>query len=324
MKKEEPRKGVFITIVVLLVIFLPLSVVSFVLYIQYGDTIDKKSEENPNHEFFYNNQLYFYNKEDTLLGKYVCKNSSSACGLASSVLDDHLYSLDYYKSTELEMDIINDRYVFLIDDTNLTDAKPFLYDILNERIMTTYSSVKNYGIGIEDDLFVVADANLKYAVLSLAEEPKIVVPFDYDFLGIANLVNQDKNKIMKDLFVGYKEGKWYLVDPSGAVLTVPINDEIVSYNGQSIITKHIDGFSLVNYRNINILPNEVYQKLSFTGKYLNILEESNEFYVFDLSSNASLMDPIVVKETDQITTRISDDKLEVILNDEVVKTLSIS
>lgn len=324
MKTEKPKKGVLITIIILLVIFLPLSILSFVLHEMDKNDPKNNVVENPNHDLYFQGKLYFYDKNDKLLGTYTCKYDENHCKLASNSIDDNLYSLDYYKPEELQIDIIQDRYAF-ITDSELEIPKVILYDIVNKRTMTTYNSVKNYGIGIEDNLFIVSDADLNFGVLSLESDPSIVISFDYSFLGIANLLNEDQNKIMNDFFVGKKENNWYLVDPNDAVLTDPITREIVSYNGQSIITKDPTGYYLVNYNNKNLLEDESYANLSFTGKYLNILDNYNDFYVYDIGTKQNITEKIHVANKDKITSRITENgKLEIVQNDQVIQTTNIN
>jgi len=65
--------------------------------------------------------------------------------------------------------------------------------------------------------------------------------------------------------------------------------------------------------------------LSFTSKYLNILEGFNDFYVKDLATTKDLIEPIHIKNTDTITSQINEDgDLEIIQNDKVVQTVAIS
>lgn len=320
---EAPKKGVLRTIIVLLCLFFPLSVLSFALHLLNAPT-EENVIDNPNHEFYYQGKLYFYDTNHSLLGTYPCESSMEYCNFASSMIDDNMYALDYYKSDDLAIDVIDSKYAFLVDQQS-QNPNPFLYDIQKGRVITKYSSVKNYGIGIEENLFIVGDQELKYGVLSLDREPRIVVDFDYDFLGIANFVNEDENKIMKDLFVGYKNNSWYLLDANGAVLTDAVDKQIVSYNGKHIITKDDQGYYLVNYQNKNQLEEERYVSLSFVGKYINVIDNYNDFYVYDITSKENLIEPIHIRNNDTITSKINDlGKLEIIQNDKVIQVVEIA
>ncbi len=280
--------------------------------------------DNPNHEFLYNGKLYFYNTTGKLLGTYSCKNPDGICDYATSTTDDNLYSLDYYPNTEAKIPIIHDRYAFLVDGEN-KNASPFLYDIIDSRIViSSYSSVKNYGIGIENDTFIVGNENLKYGVLSLKEEPYIPIKFDYDYIGTANILDEEENKLMGDFFAVYKDHFWYLLDANGATLTTAIKNEIVTYNGQNIIVKSDNGYDLIDYQDNIILQTGPFQKLSFTGRYLNVLEKDNTFYVYDIAASSMITTPQTIRLNDKITSRINDKgKLEVVLNEKVIETVEI-
>jgi len=321
---KDHQKGVFVTIIVLLVIFLPLSVFSFVLHLMNEPDAETKQPDNPTHQFQYNGSLYFYNLAGVLIGKYDCQNKNGVCDYATSSTDDKLYSVDYYPNEDAKITSINNRYAFLVDSESLSTAKPFLYDIVNGRIITTYSSVKNYGLGIENDLFIVGNDSLKYGVLSLKQDPVVKVKFDFDYLGIANFINDDENKLMSDFFVGYKDKTWVLLDMNGAILTDALSREIVSYNGKNIITKDDSGYYLVDYQDNILLPNGPFQKLSFTGKYLNIYDFNQQFYVYDIVSSNNISTPITIRSSDKVSSRINEvGNLEVIQNEKIVETIPL-
>ena len=324
MQTQTNRKGVLITIIVLLILFIPLSICSFFLHLQKNNN-NQNIDSNPNHEFYHSGKLYFYGLESQLLGTYSCQNEKEKCNLAKNTLEDSKYSLDYYQPEDTLINPIKERYAFIEDKENENESKVIFYDIKNERIMTTYNAVKNYGIGIENDLYIVVDKNGKYGILSLENDPKIVVNFNYDFIGIANFINEDEEKIMNDLMAAYKDGAWYLIDQNGATLTVSIKNEIVTYNGQNIIVKKDNGYQLVNYNNLNMLEEDSYASLSFTGKYLNQLDHYHDFTIVDLNNRKHLIDPIHIKNSDNITSKLNKDgNLDIILNNETINTIPIS
>lgn len=321
MKPQEPRKGVLITIIVLLIIFIPLSICSFVLHKMDDEKGFTKHEENLNHEFYYQNKLYFYDNTDKLIGTYDCTTTN--CNYAKSTINDEKYAIDYYKTEDLETKLIQNRYAFLTDAES--NGNPFLYDVQNHRKTVSFSSIKNYGIGIEENNVIVEDDEGKFGVLSLDADPKIVIDYEYDFIGLANFINNEKNEVMNDLYVAKKAKEWFLIDKNGAVLTDPLKREIVSYNGQNIIVKDNFGYYLINYNNDEVLTESPYTSLSFTGKYLNILNQYNDFTVYDVSKKTNLIEPIHVKATDKISSQLNEKgKLEILQNEKVIETVDIS
>lgn len=325
MNNQPPKKGVLILIIVLLVIFTPLTIFSFVLHLMKGSEEANTAVENEGHEFAYQGKLYFYSKDDRLLGTYACEHPGEYCNYAVSSLDNQDYALDSYVSDDFTTSLIQDRYVFLIDGTNEKDSTPFLYDLSSERVLMRYMLVKDYGIGIENNCFIVKSTSSKYGVINLSGDIAMPIPLEYDFLGLANLVDEEEQKIIGDIYAGLKNNMWYLIGENGAVLTEPISREIVTYNGQYIITKDEDGYHLINYKNEELLEEEAYTSLSFTGKYLNVLDNYNDFYVYDIAASKKISTPIHVKNTDIVTSRINDNgKLEVLQNGNLIESVAIS
>lgn len=325
MEKNKPKKGVLITIIVLLIIFIPLTVFSFVLHAMQKDEPKNLVDKNTNHDFLFQGSLYFYNQEDKLIGTYTCSNPNGICDYATSSLNDTEYDLDPYVSVENKISLIKNQYAFLIDADKETNAKPFLYDVINQRVVTKYKSVKNYGVGFEEPYFIVENESSKFGILSLKETPAIKVKFEYDFIGVGAFLNSETNLLSNDFFMTKKDEFWYLIDQNGAVLTDGIPKPIVSYTGKNLILKDLNGYELVDYKNVSQLENGPFQVLSFTGKFVNILSKENQFYVYDLGSQTSITSPIEVKSTDKISSRINDlGKLEVVLNEKIMETVAIS
>ncbi|MCI8394063.1 MAG: hypothetical protein HFH86_01100 [Bacilli bacterium] len=324
--KNNQKKGVFITIIVLLIIFLPLSVCSFVLHLMNENKPKEKILNNPTKQFQFNNSLYFYSSLGNLLRIYECQNPTGLCDYATSKTNDQKYALDYYQQDEPQkIELIKERYAFLVDAETEENAKPFLYDVTTDHKYTSYASVKNYGIGIENDLFIVENETGKFGLLSLKENPTLKIKFEYDFLGLANFKNDDEEKLMSDFFVGLKDNAWFLLDMNGAVLTEAITSEIVSFNGKNIIVKTKDGYYLTDYQNNMVLSNGPFQNLFFTGKYLNILEKDNQFYIYDITSSSIISKTITVLPNDKITSKINENgNLDIIVNQKIVDTIALS
>lgn len=319
MNKEAPKKGAFILIIVLLVIFAPLSIISFALHIMSSNNQNQELV-NVNHDFYYQGKLYFYN-DDTLLGTYTCKSSKEFCGYVKSKSEDEKYAISSYQSLEKEIPVIQDHYVFLVDGEG---SKPFLYDIGLNKSLITYDLVNNYNIGLEQERFIVKNEQGKYGVLGLLGQIQIIVPYEYDFIGSVDFIDSDSGLLMADNFVALKDGMWYLIGNQGAILTEPVSKEIVSYTGQYIIIKDMERYSLINYQNEQVLESD-YTWLSFTGRYLNVIDLDYDFYVYDLVHNTMLIDPIPVLDTDKMTSKISEEgKLEIIQNDNVIQVVEIS
>lgn len=319
------RKGTLIMLVVLLVIFLPLTVAGF--YFHFAGTPEDVTKDNPNHDFHYDNKLWFYDADDNLIGTYECVTSN--CDYATSYINDGEYSIDSYVPSEGEdgllMDsVINNQFVFLTDFES-ADYEAFLYDIKNgvSYKTVTYTSVKDYGVGIAGNLFIVENSNHKYGVLQIGEMAQLVVPFEYDFIGLVNATDEN-GQILGDYFVAQQSGSWFILGSGGAVVSTASTEGIVTYNGTYIITKDTtDHYHLVNYQNERVLTDD-FRALSFTDRYLNCVTVNGDFYVYDLVSNAPISSSYTLLPTDIYRSLMNENgDLEIYINDRLEETIDL-
>ena len=318
MTNKKIEKSAFILIIILLVIFVPTS--SFAVYFHLNS--DSKSSTNNNHELFYDNKLWFYDAAGTLLSTYTCETSN--CGYASNTIDDASYAIDYYKQDNYDHVSLSSPYVFLTD-FNDSASKSFLYNTKTSQSFKSnaYESIKDYGIGLANDLYIVKNMTGKVGVIKLLESVTPVVPFEYDFIGLINNTNED-GKLISDYFVAKKEDAWYIISSSGAVLSSPLDKEIVTFTGNLIVVQNESSLDeLVDYEGNTILEGE-YNKISFFDKYVLITTLNNEFYLYDLNTNSIVSNTYQIDDDTKINVNKTDTKnLEIYLNDELVETVII-
>ena len=96
MQKEN--KSILVIIIVLLIIFLPLSLLG--IYLNFANVLTDKTDtdlsNNSNissNEKYKDGTLYFYDSDNNLLGTYNCV--STKCSYGKSIIDDTDYSIDY-------------------------------------------------------------------------------------------------------------------------------------------------------------------------------------------------------------------------------------
>ena len=320
------RKGTLIVIILLLVLFLPLTVAGF--YFHFHGVPNQSTMDNPNHEFHYDNQLWFYDEEHQLIGTYEC--TTSYCDYATSFTNDGQYSIDFYEPTDTEdqflMDyVIQGQFVFLTDFEN-SNQEAFLYDIKNgiSYKSITYTSVKDYGVGIAGNLFIVENSDHKYGVLQIGQTAQLVVPFEYDFLGLIDATDEN-GAVLGDYFVASQNGSWFILGSGGAVVSTASTEEIVTYNGTYIVTKDtMDHYHLVNYQNEKVLADD-FLDLSFTDRYLNCVTLNHQFYVYDLVGNAPISKSYTLVSTDSYRSLINENgDLEIYINDRLEETVDLS
>ncbi len=316
---KKVQKGALILIIILLIIFVPLACLG--LYFRFSGPVESPVKENVGKEFFFDNKLWFYKEDGSLLGIYECTTKN--CNYALNTVDDSNYGLDSFESNEDErIKIIDNRYAILND--NETSEEAFVYDIVNNTSykMAAYVSAKDYGVGLADNMLIVKNSAQKYGVIKLADTIEIVLPFEYDFIGLKNEVNSE-GKLATDYFITLKNGNWNLTDKNGATLTVDIADTIIDYTGTYIITKNNQEiYHLINYNNEAILTDD-FANLSFIDKYLSCTTVDNTFYLYDLANKKIASETYDITANDEILTDVDTNNNVVIsINDQVVETIS--
>ena len=275
-------------------------------------------DDNKEKKILYEGKLYFYDG-DKLLGTYKCKNPDDYCGYAYEHINDDIHDLDYYADGKIDhLGIINNRFAFIADTKDTSELKNadgvILYDILDGREITTYRQVKNYTIGIENNLVIVQQQSMKWGVIQLSDLPIPKIAFEYDFIGLQNQVT-DK-KIDADIFVVNKDNAYFLVDINKAKLTSDFRDHIVSYNGNSVITLTNERQYASDYEGNALLNGEGFKKLTHVSKYIGILDNSNVYYIYDYSNNTQISEYLYLEEDDVIETTVFEDgTIEIYVND---------
>lgn len=327
--KVKNKKSVLVAIIILLVVTLPLGVTGMVLKMQ-----DKKETstpkpnpavptlENPNHDFLYEGSLYFYDG-DNLIGTYSCENKDGICDYATTTYDDEPYPILSYKEEELsKISLVAKRYVFLVDAPSENEIQEIiLYDLQNQKRVTRYRAVKNYGIGIENNQFIVQNTSNKWGVITLSENGSSVsIPFEYDFIGLIN--DKKDEKIASEKYIVSKDNLWSLIGNDNSSFVTDIKEMIVTYDGKSIITKNDNLYYAKSYEGTNLFPNG-YKNLTYTGRFFNITDQNNLFYVYDSDAQKIISRSIQVNATDTIRSEINGQTLQIILNDKVIETIAI-
>lgn len=325
--KVKNKKSVLIAIIILLAITLPLGITGMVVKLQDKETPTKKPEtpipvvENPNHEFHYQGKLYFYD-DDNLLGTYECDNKDGYCDYAKTTYDDENYPILSYKEEEpSKISLVANRYAFIIDAPSENEASEvILYDLQNQRRVAKYNAVKNYGIGIENNEFIVKSTLNKWGVITLNENGNSVsIPFDYDFIGLTN--DQKENVIASEKYIVAKDNLWSIIGSDQSTYATDFKEMIVTYNGKHIITKVDNLYYAKTYEGTNVLAG--CNNLTFTGKFFNITDQNNKFYVYNSDTGQIISKDYQVNATDTITSKIEGQTLQIILNDKVIETINI-
>lgn len=317
------QKASLFVILGLLIIFLPATV--------YGMYLKKEKIANTNKlltnekkELFYNGRLWFYDEKGELLGTYVCEHTF--CDIGESVENDSEYAIDSYISEEqVKLPIINNQYVFLKDSDEETSQMVFLHDIKNNLSYKnkSYYSVKNYQVGLKDNLFIVEDINHLFGVLAIDEFATMRIKNNYNFIGVANL-GFENDKLISDFFVAEKNNSWSILDAKeGGELARNLKEQIVTFTGEYIITKdELLNYHVYDYDNKKALE-EDFQNLFFVGRFL-ACQINDEFYIYDLKNQVAISNVHSVRKNDIVEADInSENKLEIKVNGKIKESIPV-
>ena len=317
------KKVTFWVIIVLLIMIMPMAIFSSTIHFNKKD-IKMSNGENTNREFKYNGKLYFYN-EDKLLGMYECQNNDGYCDYAQNKTNTEYYLNERKETKASKITMINNRYAFIIDSpiNSLASAEVLLYDISLGQVIQRYKEVKNYGIGIDNNYYIVKNTDDLWGVISILDEVKVELPFSYNYLGLTNKVNEETEKIEANIFAALKDGVWNLIDINGATFTSGFNTEIFSYNGEYVILKENILMYLVDYENKIYLNDYSYKYIDFYNKYLQIIDAHDDtFYLYDLNKKAKISNTHKIENINEIKLRTKDNTIEIYHNDELVETIA--
>lgn len=314
MQKEN--KSILVIIIVLLIIFLPLSLLG--IYLNFANVLTDKTDtdlsNNSNissNEKYKDGTLYFYDSDNNLLGTYNCV--STKCSYGKSIIDDTDYSIDYLNTKSQDFNIVNNRFIFINDEN-----KYKLYDITNKKVIAEYDQVKNYNNMMQDDLYIVMSNN-KWGVVKIGETIETIIDFQYDFIGLIDNIDSSTNLLNSDNYVVKKDGIWYIIDKENDLISNPLSNEIASYNDVLIGVKSEDTYYLYDYYGQRKLEITGFNYISFTNKYINIVDKNNNLYIYDYVNDKKISDDIKLDNNDYSTAFSSTFNQETNSIDLVVK-----
>jgi hypothetical protein len=309
------RKSTLCVIIILLVIFLPISIFSTVTHFQNIEV----EEENPTHEFKFDGKLYFYDENDKLLGTYTCENEMENCDYATNVYSSK-YALDERNDEPEKLGIVSDRFAFLKDENGIYETNILLYDISIGKVVSEYQEVKNYNVGIDNNYYILKNENNLYGVVTLDDGISLKVPFQYDYIGLINKIDSDTGLIYSDTFAVLEDDSWYLIDINGARFTNALSNDIVTYNGEYVVIKDGSTMNLMDYSGKTILTG--YNYLNFYNKYLEVID-NNMFYLATIKYNVKVSQEYSVSSIDDVKLEIDGNNINLYIKDNLEETIAI-
>lgn len=299
-------KKTLITIIVLLVIFLPIGLFGTIK--SFSTTKSDVKDDNPNKEFKYNNKLYFY-YNDKLLSTYEC----STCTLASSSIDDINYHTNYYKSDDKELaGVLNEYYGLFKENDNI-----ILYNLVNNKKIDSYKSIKNYNIEATSKFAITEKSSGKGVIFfDLSNSP---IPNVYEYITLPSHIID--NKLDTSKFIVKKDNMWSVISANKKVDVAPVLDEIVDFNDSYYITFANNTYHIYDRNNIEYLENLPKTNVYGVGKYIFVLN-NNQLFIYE-----NCLNPVVkimeLPSYNNLYFYQNNNKIDIMIDENLHETLEL-
>lgn len=239
----EKNKGTLTTIIILLIIFIPASIIG---------TYNHFKDPNENHDFIFEGSLYFYDN-DELLGTYKCKTTT--CDYASYTLLDK-------DNQVLKTSLYNKQYAYIKDGDNI-----YLQDIVNGWNITEYKELYGYSLPIDNNSIIVKNINDKYGIVSIEESVKVYLESKYDSIKLNPKWGSAVTSL--DKIIVKSETNWQIInDKKEAIFTS--ENEIKNFSDNYVVLATDTALlNIVNYKN----------EAMFSDLFIYDIEEKSNFII---------------------------------------------
>ena len=312
--KPKNKLSVLITIIVLMVIFIPSAV--------YGTITHFTSTgipKNPTYSFYNKGYLYFYQEgTNNLIGTYKCQNK--LCDYAYETLDDSNYAFKYYNDNSIDqIELINNKYAFIIDsdginiEENYSNLPITLYDIINNQIKVTLTAVKNYSVGTTNGYYIARNTSNLWGIIKINNDVKVSVPYQYDYIGISSYMKN--NTLASNTFVVSQNSKWKIIDYKDEARSIEFDNQIVDYNDSYIGIKKEDLSYIYDYNgNQKVLYG--FKDMKFYETLVGVMSSANEFYIIDPNTGLDQSKRYKIEDIDVVTYTRNGENIELDINGE--------
>lgn len=249
---------------------------------------------------------------------YVCENPTGYCGYAYNYVNDNKYSLNYYQGTNKYISS-SPGFVFLMDTPTSFDKNNILvYPKVIAYNTTTKNKINlvglnNYGIGLKDNYYIGIDDHGKYSIYYINQMVRRSFADTYDFIGVANHV--ENSKLDSSKFAVLANNEWKLIDASNNALSRTFQDAIYDYSDYALALHNAkdNNYYLADYAGNNILG-MYFDRVTF---YKNIILaiNNNTMYIYDSASNSSLGSSLPMSSIDSYRVEENTDYLDLYIDD---------
>lgn len=213
--------------------------------------------------------------------------------------------------------IANKDYTFVLKDNTV-----YLHSIADNLNILDYQAIKFYNSYIENNLLIVKRDN-KWGIINLNSLQPVVKP-EYDYLGLID--DEKDGVLNTNTFIGLKNNFYslYKLGDSFKKVSSDFKDIIYTYNNNQkvIITINNDRYKVYDFNGNNLLENYEITKSAITNNYLAIIDSQNNLYLFNRVPGLPF-ENYSVKDVSKLKLKESANTLEIYLNDNLYKNIDI-
>ena len=307
------KKIIYSVIAALILIFIVLLLL--VLLKKDKDTKPVKTHDivvQEENYIYKNGTLVFTDADKNEIGTYNCKNKDEKKCFVAYLSNEDDFTTDVYVDTEgnkikVRSSIVNNDYVFIVDNKNANEEDIILYSIKSKSNVGDYKLVKQYKNN--PNSVVLVDENDNYGVLDLSTEtPKTQINFVYKYIGILN------NDMATKYLVLMKNGNYYVADYTEATVGSQMSDYIVEFNEYYVVTKNKNNEYQIYDLKGHSLQDKKYLFIKLSNAYYAALAD-NGITVYDQTGLKYNESPIGLSSTNYNKTYVFDANNQVISSD---------
>lgn len=303
-------KKTLITIIILLAIFLPASIVGTSRHLN-ATAEEGLIDDNPNQDLIYNNKVYFY-LDGELLSIYEC----STCSKTVTTIDDDAYHTNYYADGDYEIPTVLNSSVALITE----DGVDYIYSIASSITLNGYDALKDYRIEHTEQILIASDEGY-WGVLTLTDSSiQVAINYMYEYISVpAHLVNGklDTEKIIVKL-----GETWRVINYTGSGSYVETTMEIVDFNDNYYVT--YDGsYHIINSNHIEYLTDIEIDNAYGVGSYMFVITNGDTLLIYG-SLNSSAIETVTLPSYTSIYFNQVDGGVEIIIDGNLYQTIELS
>lgn len=297
--KLSKKKKITILIILSAVLLIIIGILLYFVFFK-GNKLAKEKEpiiivEKDNYRYE-DGKLIFLNDKGKELGIYECKTKNEKnCYVANYTNEDNFDIETIVDENNQPIEklskIYNNRYVFIYDNTTVSDGNLKLYDIKQKKELEEYKYIKEG----KDNYVIAVDTDDKYGVLNIFSEVKETVEFKYDYLGYIPSLNN---------IVAKTSDTSQLIDNSGVEVSKSIKGDIKTYNEKYISVLVDEKYYLYDYNGIICLNKDIDFISFYEGFVITI--NNKKLYVYDNNLNILNIDPIKLENKYYAPVRMVD------------------